>query len=53
LAFDFLAEHSDLEVEYVDENDEKIDEEMLAKLAEDSLKREGFDGDFQDVEVEA
>lgn len=37
LVFDFLAEHADLDVEYVEE---KFDEEMLEKLAEESLARE-------------
>lgn len=52
VCFDFLAEKSALEVEYVDENQQKIDEQMLAQLAEESLKREGFDGDFEDIPVE-
>ena len=52
LVFDFLAENSNLEVEYVDESEENVDEELLAKLGEESLKREGFDGSFQDVKVE-
>mmetsp|Transcript_21978 Transcript_21978/g.45396 ORF Transcript_21978/g.45396 Transcript_21978/m.45396 type:complete len:155 (+) Transcript_21978:1512-1976(+) len=37
--FDFLNEHSSLEVEYVDEDGE-FDEQMMSKLAEESLERE-------------
>jgi len=51
LVFDFLAENADLEIEYVDENDVKIDQELLAKLAEDSLKREGYEGNFKDGDI--
>lgn len=50
--FDFLAENSNLEVEYVDEDDKKVDEELLAELGEESLKREGFEGSFEDAAVE-
>jgi len=38
MVFDFLAESADLEVEYKEE--EQFDEEMMAKLAEESLNRE-------------
>lgn len=37
--FDFLNEHSSLEVEYVDDEGE-FDEELMSKLAEESLERE-------------
>ena len=39
LVFDFLNEHSSLDVEYVEEN-ENFDEEMMEKLADESLQRE-------------
>jgi trigger factor len=39
LVFDFLNEHSSLDVEYVEEN-ENFDEEMMQKLADESLQRE-------------
>mmetsp|Transcript_35051 Transcript_35051/g.51471 ORF Transcript_35051/g.51471 Transcript_35051/m.51471 type:complete len:559 (+) Transcript_35051:145-1821(+) len=38
LVFDYLAEHADLEVEYIEE--EEIDTELLEQLAADTLKRE-------------
>lgn len=39
LVFDFLNEHSSLDVECVEEN-ENFDEEMMEKLADESLQRE-------------
>ena len=54
LVFDFLAENADLDVEFVDEADQAVDEEMLQKLADDTLKREGAEEGFdavQDAEV--
>ena len=39
LVFDFLNEHSSLDVEYVEEN-ENFDEELMEKLADESLQRE-------------
>lgn len=40
LVFDFLAENSNLEVEFVEE---EYDEDIMNKLAQDSLAREGID----------
>ena len=37
--FDFLSEHSDLEVEYVDD-EAGFDENLMNQLAEESLQRE-------------
>jgi len=55
MVYDYLAENADLEIEFIDEANEKanekIDEELLQKLAEDSLKREGYEGSFEDAEV--
>ena len=41
MVYDFLAEAAELEVEYLDgDGEEEFDEEMLEKIAEESLKRE-------------
>jgi trigger factor len=37
---DYLAEHADLEVQFVDNDGNDFDEELMAKLAEESLARE-------------
>jgi trigger factor len=40
LVMDFLAKNANLDVEYVEEGQTKFDEELLNKLAEESLERE-------------
>lgn len=40
MVFDFLAEHANLEVEYMKEGEGEFDEAMLEKLAQESLERE-------------
>jgi hypothetical protein len=40
MVFDFLAEHADLEVEYMTEDEEKFDEALMEKLAQESIERE-------------
>lgn len=40
MVFDFLAEHADLEVEYMKEGEDQFDEALMEKLAQESLERE-------------
>jgi hypothetical protein len=40
MVFDFLAEHADLEVEYMKEGEDEFDAALMEKLAQESLERE-------------
>lgn len=54
MVFDFLAEHADLEVEYMEEGEDQFDEAMMEKLAKESLEREeASEGKEEDDEVVA
>lgn len=47
LVFDFLAEHANLDVVF---EEEEFDEDIMNKLAQDSLAREGLDpNQFEDA----
>ncbi|KAL3796711.1 hypothetical protein HJC23_010011 [Cyclotella cryptica] len=55
MVFDFLAEHAELEVEYMKEGEDEFDEAMMEKLAQESLEREQAESaegkDDDDAEV--
>lgn len=40
MVFDFLAEHAELEVEYMEEGEDQFDEALMEQLAQESLERE-------------
>jgi hypothetical protein len=49
---DFLAENGNLELQFIDDNEE-FDEELMAKLAEESLAREESYAREQELELAA